>query len=223
KGAAGAAVDEHLETLADVDKKLFEFDGAREQAAVRPNDVQRAAVRGRGCVAAGVRAVEYPWPDPAARWAGLRVTRRVHEHGVTDVAIRHGYVIHAVKKLPVRCETAVLNDQRNVVDTPPGRQRQTARYLIIDDQQAGQAPDNFLGGRWIGMRMKPERRGRLINRQLGLPLLSRRDDLMRSAVGCPRDDQPMPMHGDGLGDIVADLCYHLLATPHPYRRPEIGS
>src|SRR5262249_36739803 len=46
---------------------------------------------------------------------------------------------------------------------------------------------------------------------------------MRSAVCCPRDDQPMPMHGDGLRDIVADLRDHLLAAPHPYRRPEIGS
>src|SRR5262245_15418047 len=45
---------------------------------------------------------------------------------------------------------------------------------------------------------------------------------MRSAVGCSRDDQPMPMHGDGLRDIVADLRHHLLAAPHAYRRPEIG-
>src|SRR5262249_39717615 len=46
---------------------------------------------------------------------------------------------------------------------------------------------------------------------------------MRSAVGCSRDDQPMPMHGDGLGDIVADLRDPLLAAPPAYRRPEIGS
>src|SRR5262245_27390597 len=72
------------------------------------------------------------------------------------------------------------------------------------------------------MRMEPERRGRLINRQLGLPLLSRRNDLMRSAVGWSGDDQPMPMHGDGFRDIIADLRDHRLATPHAYRRPEIG-
>src|SRR5262245_27535705 len=89
--------------------------------------------------------------------------------------------------------------------------------------KARQAPDNYLGGRWIGMRMDPERRGRLINRQLGLPLPSRRDDLMRSAVGCSRGDQPMPIHGDGFRDIIADLRDHLLATPQAYRRPEIGS
>src|SRR5262245_4246983 len=46
---------------------------------------------------------------------------------------------------------------------------------------------------------------------------------MRSAVGCSRDDQPMPMHGDGLRDIVADLRDHLFAAPHAYCRPEIGS
>ena len=73
------------------------------------------------------------------------------------------------------------------------------------------------------MRMEPQRRGRLVDRELGLPLLSRRDHLMGSAIVGSRDDQPVPMHGGVFGQAVGDLRDDLLAPPHAYRRPEIGS
>ena len=72
------------------------------------------------------------------------------------------------------------------------------------------------------MRMKPQRRGRLVDRELGLPLLARRDHLMGSAIVGARDDQPVPMHGGIFGQVVGDLRDDLLAPPHAYRRSEIG-
>jgi len=36
------------------------------------------------------------------------------------------------------------------------------RFLIIDNQQARQTLDDYLCGRWIVVRMKPERRRRLM-------------------------------------------------------------
>ena len=87
----------------------------------------------------------------------------------------------------------------------------------------GEALDHLLGGRWVIMRMEPECRRRLIYRQLRLPLLARRDDPMGSPIGCSRDHQSMPMHGDVFTDAIADLRDYLLAPPHPHGWPEIGS
>ena len=79
-------------------------------------------------------------------------------------------------------ERAVLHDEREVVDAVVAGQLQRRLLVIAHEEHAGQPRVHLRTRLLVEVRVVPQRRRGLIDRPFGMPILARRDRLVRSAV-----------------------------------------
>ncbi len=192
-----------------------------EQAAVRADDDEVAAVVAAEQVDARIRAVEDTQPRALPADDQIRIDGAVDQDDVAfiaDLGVAHR---RHVFETAVAAETAVLDDERNVVDAVVRWQPERAAFIVLDQEQAGQSAHDLLAGLLDHVRVIPEQRRFLLDLEVRLPHLRRRDDLMRPAVETRGDMQAVPVQGGRLVQSVLHPEFHAIAGPAADRRTEI--
>ena len=88
----------------------------------------------------------------------------------------------AVVELVVAVERAVLDDHRDVVDAVVVGQVEVGRFGVVDDEHAGDAAVDVVGGLAVRVRVVPQRGRGLVDRPRRPPRLARLDRLVWAAV-----------------------------------------
>ena len=222
KRASFREIDNYLRALPRGEPDRADDVRTIEQAAIARDQLHRTITFERKIVKAGVRSIEDAQPQLACLCVEHSVFSAVDEYPAPAHA--HHPCVHAqrVNQPPGSIDHAVLHDQRNVVDAIVARQVEALFLVIADIDRRGEPGIDLRPGFALQVRMIPVERGPLANFERGAPAFTGTDQLMRSAIGCGRKFETMPMDRSAFGQIVVDMELHPLAPAHFKRRSQIG-
>jgi hypothetical protein len=150
----------------------------------------------------------------------MRAGRAVDQQRVTEDADLAAERL-ALGEPAVVGERLVLHHHRHVVDPVRVGKRTHVGGRVVDQEHAREPAVDLLLGALVGMRVVPERRGRLVDPPLRREGGAGPDRLLRSAVHAGRQVHAVPVHGGVLAEPVADVDHDLLAACGPQRRTEM--
>ena len=219
---AGFHRHDDLGSFTGAQRHAVDVGGRAEQAAVGADDLDRAPVDESEVVAAGVAAVEQPQADPFRRHVDVGIVGAVDEDLVaehTDV----GEEAAGVVELVVAVERPVLDDHRDVVDAVVVGQVQVGGFGVVDDEHAGDAAVDVVGGLAVRVRVVPQRCRGLVDAPRRPPRLARLDRLVWAAVHARRHVHAVPVHRGRLADAVGERDLDVVAAARPQGRAEVGA
>src|ERR1019366_3784450 len=211
-------IDPELDPLGRSQHHVRLAHGRLQQAAVRPDDSDRSAVRPRQAIDAAVRAVEDAESIRTSGDAQSEVGLPVDDDPIAQKA-RHA--LHRggqVDELIARVEASILNDQRDAES--PRRELRDRLAWVLDDEEPGKPPVHLLARPSVGMSMVPVRPGRALDLELVDVLTSSSDRLARVTGGRPGDVQSVPVHDGLFADVAGENDTHPLPGSHAEGRTE---
>ncbi len=215
-------IDDDLGPLTRREHQASGRRGTCQQSGIGGDDLESSSVVESEVVDAGVGAVEQTQANVLRRHRDIGLLTPVDQEAI---ALHTHQVVHAghVEQRAVGRDAAVLDDHRDVVDSPRMRQPEAAIHTVIDQQEPGQARIGLRTGARVGVGMKPQRRARLVERETDPLRPSRLYRAVRASVGRPRHDGAMPMQGRRLRKPIAHLHAHRLCARNDQRGTEHGA
>ena len=99
----------------------------------------------------------------------LGVQRAVGEQEIAEPADRSADHVHGIVDPAVHIEALVLQNHRNVINSPVPGEGELRAFIVLYEKQAGQSHGHMAAGFLMRVGVKPAGRRGLVDVQLGLP------------------------------------------------------
>ena len=215
-------IDDYLRAFAGSENDIVGWQRRGEQTAVGSDLMEASAIVEPEMVKACVRAIDQSQSEAIRLRFEDGFDNAIDQHRVTHHS--HHDIMHSrgVNEASVARESAVLNDQRNIIDAIIVRKVERLACVVADVDHSGQTLIDLWPRAAVRMRMIPEHRCALADIETRGPAASRLDRLMRSAIGARRQMKTVPVDGCRFGQIARDIHPHRIARVQLKRGAEIG-
>ena len=176
--------------------------------------MEAAAIVEPETVKACVRAIDQAQPKAIRLCFKDGFDDAIDQHRITHHP--HHRIVHTcgVNEASIARESAVLNDQRYIIDAIIVRKVERFARAVADVDHSGQTLIDLWPRATVRMRMIPEHRCALSDIETRGPAASWLDRLMRSAIGSRRKMKTVPVDGRRFGQIARDIHPHRVARVH---------
>ena len=186
-----------------------------QQAAVRPDHLQRAAVAPGKLVKARVRGVQQTDPVGGGGHALDMIGAPVDEDPIAGNTHHQIHPVVRIDKLVGRIEAPILKDPGEL---ELARWQAALRVVVLDDEQSDKPTVDLTAGTPMRMGVEPVHTGPVGDDELVDIALAGRDRIHWMAVHLLHDVQPVPMHDRFLRQLIPEEDAQPLPLAYPDHR-----